>query len=110
MFVAMLEGQILILQVKLALKLDRGSYISEMLRDRFKGTSRMTIYRVIDKLKTTGLIASELQDNGESGGIKREYHLTPAGDEVANNLLVIENTLKASKRKAKKHQREDIDY
>ena len=105
----MLEGQALVLQIILALRLEGGSYVNKMLRTRFKDTTRMTMYRAIGKLKATGLIADELRDRGGRGGITREYFLTPAGQEVAEHLLAIENTLKFSAREAKKRKQAGID-
>ncbi len=108
MHVALLEGQALILQIVLLLKIEHGSYVNKMLKKDFRGTSRATIYRAIAKLEGSGLITSELKDVGGTGGIRREYRLTDSGDAVATHLLEVENTLKTSSGASRGRRRAEI--
>ncbi len=107
MHIVVLEGQALILQILMLLRLEHGFYINKMVKVNFRGTSRATIYRVMSRLETAGLVASGLRDVGGIGGIRREFHLTPAGEDVADHVLAIEESLKSAARDVRKHRQTD---
>jgi DNA-binding PadR family transcriptional regulator len=99
MRIADLEGHQYVLQMLVNLRQNTGSYVAEMTKDWFGGTSAPTVYRVIHRLEGLGLIRNELLDDKTWHGIKRMYYLTPEGEKVADHLLEIEKALRGSGKK-----------
>ena len=98
MHIMALEGQALILQLLVLLKMEQGVYMNKIVKERFGTSRRATVYRAVRTLEKNGLITSRLQDVGGTGGIRREFLLTPAGEEVASHLVAVESVLKSSRK------------
>jgi DNA-binding PadR family transcriptional regulator len=100
-----LEGQALILQLLVLLKMERGVYMNKIVKERFGATRRATVYRAVRTLEKSGLITSTLQDVGGIGGIRREFFLTPAGEEIASHLVAVESVLKSSRKDRRRRRK-----
>jgi DNA-binding PadR family transcriptional regulator len=100
-----LEGQALILQLLVLLKMERGVYMNKIVKERFGTSKRATVYRAVRTLEKSGLITSQLRDVGGVGGIRREFLLTPAGEEIASHLVAVESALESSRRSSRRRRK-----
>ena len=105
MRIAQLESQHYALQILLFIRIKKGSYAEEMIREQFGETTRPTIYRALRYLEARNLIWSQVTESDAGGGLKRMWYLTPMGEEVTSHLEAIEKALgmpKNSKKEGKK--------
>ena len=106
MRIASLESQHYALQILLFIKLKNGSYAEQMIREQFGEVTRPTIYRALWMLDSQDLIRSEVVEGPTGrGGLRRMWHLTVTGEEVATHLMAIEKALGATPKPDSKTKR-----
>ena len=93
-----LEGQKDIFRIMIEVE-RRGEVFAEQLKR--SGFNPQTYYRVLDKLKTLGLIKSRLDDSAE-GAFRRMYSLTSQGRDFLVHLKQMEKVLLAAQKELEK--------